>query len=1022
MSSINSWLVNPGLAGGSPRVRNAVRVALLLSAATVVLPQVAGAKDDKAAGDAAAAVTASDVTVDTAAGADAPANSSDAAPALTEVVVSGSRVVRDGYQAPTPVSVVTAEDMQSFASNNLADSLNSIPAVAGSTTPASMQANASSGNAGINAIDLRNIGTNRTLVMMDGQRIVASSSTGLVDINTIPQELVKRVEVVTGGASASWGSDAVGGVVNFILDHNYTGLKATMDFGTTSYWDNKGGKFTLTGGHGFADGRGHVLFSAHFSHEDPVIFNTRPWNLQGWQFVINNAYGTGAGQSTSVPQRLLLPQIATAAGVIGGIVTSGPLMGTAFGAGGVPYQFQYGSFVNGTQDMQGGPMWQAANINGKWGGVPLASRMDELGGFLEASYDLTDTTKVTFTMNHDRSRTANWAFSNEDYGSICLKSGNAFIPASVQAAMNANGAVTPALADTTSCADLSNTKKGGSPNNVLTIGTMHPDLDLAEAMGDRTVNRYSLAFDGSLGESWKWNAYYQYGISKQAYATPGMWNTSNLAKAEDAVVNPATGATVCRVTLTNPSDPCVPYNPLGIGVNTAAAVAYVEGNGQTQQRLNYNQQNVVSASISGTPLKLWAGDLSVATGIEWRKEAIGGGWVDPTSLLGQWWAGNSRPTYGNFNVKEGFIETVLPLAKDLPFAKSLELQSAVREEDYSTAGDATAWKAGLTWKPFDSLTVRASRSRDIRAPNLIELYSAGVASAPFIIDPWHPEIPSPGYSISQLQTGNLELRPEKANSWGVGLVFQPEFVAGFGASVDYWETNISDAIGSSLKAQQIVDNCYAGQSDYCGLIDWAGGVVGSHINTVRSAPVNNSSAGYRGIDYEASYRFMPGFIPGNVALRLMATHNIENATWSNGIKTDVVGNNSGNVPNWRWTASVNWSLDPWKASIAARGISAGVYDNRFIVCSTSCPASVAPNYTVNYNHIPGAIYFDGSLSRSVMFGESKAEFFVNVRNLLNKDPAVVGQYGSYADTESADNAGLYDVMGRVVQVGVRVEF
>jgi outer membrane receptor protein involved in Fe transport len=955
-------------------LKSKVSAALFLSAASLALPLYATAQESTAPAD--------DTVID-------------------DVVVTGTRVVRDGYEAPTPVSVVTAEELRSFAAINVADSLNTLPSLAGSVTPAASQTTASTGNSGINALNLRNIGTTRTLVMLNGQRIVASSSNGLVDINNIPQELIKRVEVVTGGASASWGSDAVGGVVNFILDTEYTGLKTSFQAGTTSYGDNTTGRFTLTGGTDFADGRGHFLFSGSLERADPIIYNRRDWNLEGWQAVVNPAYN--ATTNSGVPQRLVLDQISTANGRIGGIITSGPLRGTAFGEGGDPYRFIYGTPYSSGQFMRGGPMWQEADIRGKHGSAPLASRMRGMGAFINTSWDLTDDVKVSLMASRNNSKTANWAFSLEDYGSVTIRTGNPFIPATVQAAMTANNLAT------------------------ISLGSMHPDLDIAVASGDRTVSRVALSLDGKFGDGWKWNAYYQYGQSKQAYSTPGMWNTAFLAKAYDAVVSPTTGQIICRVTLTNPADPCVPYNPMGLNVNSQAAVDYVEGSGITQSRLNYLAQNVASASIDGTPFSLWAGDVSVAAGAEWRKEWMGKSSVDQYSLLGQWWAGNSRPSYGSFDVKEVFVETVVPLAKDMFLARSLDLQAAVRQEDYSTSGSVTAWKLGATWKPIDDITVRGSLSHDIRAPNLIELYSSGTASAPFILDPWQPSIPSPGYGISVLNVGNPNLKPEKADSWGAGVVFQPAFLPGFGASVDYWETEIEDAIGTALTEQQIVDNCFGGQTDFCSLIDYAAG-PGSRILTVRRAPVNNANARYRGVDYEASYQFAPSFLPGNFALRFLATNFLQNSSVNNGIETEVAGQNSttgggGTVPDWRFTATLGWTLDAWRSSVTARGLSSGTLNNYFVECTTGCPVSTTRAVTINDNSIAGAIYFDTSISRDFEFGSgSKANVFFNVRNVLDRDPAIAAAFGSFADTLSPANANLYDVLGRVLNAGVRVEF
>lgn len=967
MSSVGEAAAASGLGWcASISVRAAVKIALLCPAALLTLSQQAAAQrvDNAGAG-------------------------------VEQVVVTGSRIVRDGFEAPTPVSVVTAQELESFASTNVADALNTLPAIAGSWTPAGSQTNASSGNSGINALNLRNIGTNRSLILLNGQRVVSSSSTGLVDINTLPRELISRVEVVTGGASASWGSDAVGGVVNFILDENYTGLKASLRTGATSEGDNENSRFTLTGGTTFADGRGHVLFSTYRDSADPIIYNTRDWNLQGWQSITNPNYSAA---NHDEPERLVSNQVSTAAGVIGGIITSGPLKGTAFGPGGAPYDFEYGYLVSGGQYMVGGPMWQQADIRGKHGSEPLASETQDTGLFLNTSWELTDATNVSLMLSRNSSETRNWAFSLEDYGSITILSGNPFIPASVQAAMDAAGVES------------------------ISLGSMHPDLDIAKATGDRTVTRATLSFDGTFGEGWGWNAYYQHGESKQDYATPGMWNTAHLRKAYDAVINPADGSIVCRVTLTDPTDPCVPYNPMGIGVNTPEAVYYVQGNGTMQQRLNYMKQDVAAFSVDGTPFTLWAGDVAIAAGAEWRREWMGKSWVDEMSLAGQWWAGNSRPSAGEFNVKEAFVEVGVPLANGAKLAQSADLLAAVRVEDYSTAGTVTAWKTGFTWSPVDAVTVRGSLSHDIRAPNLIELFSSGTGSAPYILDPWQPSIPSPGYGISVLNVGNPNLKPETADSWGLGLVFQPAALSGFAASVDYWDTDMTDAVGTALTQQSIVDNCFAGQTDFCSLVTWENG-PGSRILVVRRSSVNNANARYRGLDIETRYRFSPSFMPGDVDLRLMATNFIENSSVNNGIKTDIAGQNSGSVPDWKWTASATWSHDNWRASLTARGVSDGVYDNYYVECTTGCPVSNTRNVTINENDIEGATYLDASFSRDVTFtGGTQLNVFLNVRNLLDEDPAVYARFGSFADTLTPANPNLYDVLGRVFSAGVQLEF
>lgn len=266
---------------------------------------------------------------------DAASTAADGAE-LEEVLVTGSRVVRDGYDAPTPVNVLGTDEIKAAAPANIADFVNTLPSVAGSATAANSSGALSNGAAGISALNLRALGTGRTLVLFDGQRSVVSAATGQVDTNTFPQALVSRVEVVTGGASSAYGSDAVGGVVNFILDKEYTGLKATVEYGETTYGDNPNSKFNITAGAAFADKKGHVLLSAEIVHQDGVHDESRDWNKSGYFAVRNTNTAAGA------PFYILSKNVGISAYTPGGLITAGPLRGTYFGVNGSVNQLAYG--------------------------------------------------------------------------------------------------------------------------------------------------------------------------------------------------------------------------------------------------------------------------------------------------------------------------------------------------------------------------------------------------------------------------------------------------------------------------------------------------------------------------------------------------------------------------------------------------------------------------------------------------------------------------------------------------------
>jgi iron complex outermembrane recepter protein len=922
----------------------------------------------------------------------------DAAPAaepLAEVSVTGSRIVRDGYEAPAPTTVFGVEALQSQGTPNIADAINTIPAFAGSRMPTATNSSMSGGSSGMNAINLRSLGLNRTLVLLDGHRMVGSTSDNIVDINLFPQNLVSRVDIFTGGASAAYGSDAVAGAVNFILDSKFTGFKADVSGGITDYDDDETWDANIAFGTDFAAGRGHVVFSAQANSEAGIAVNDRPWNMQGWQFMTNPAYGTGTGQSRNVPERILVNHVSVDNGIAGGIVTSGPLKGTAFGPGGTPYQFTYGSLVR-DPDMSGGD-WRSATIRGTDLANGLTSSQDTQNAFTRVTFAATDNVDVYVQGMWAHNENHNWCCAKEDNADITISITNPFIPAATLAAMQNAGVTT------------------------LLMGTMNQDLPRQGASNDRTTKAGTLGASGSFefaSKDWKWDAYYQHGESEALQEATGIVSRSRFTKALNAVKDPISGRTVCSVNAdadqANNDPLCVPYNIFGIGVNGSAAVDYLTGNGQRDFRDETFKQDILAFSLNGEPFSTWAGPVSIAFGGEHRRDKVSGE-NDPFSQAGDWYIGNYKVFDASTKVTEGFLETVVPLAKDIAFAEKLDLNAAVRVTDYETSGSVTTWKGGLTYKPIEDITLRGMRSRDIRAPNLQELYNAGAGGFPGVINPFR----GGASELTQTTTlGNPNLVPEESDYTGVGIVLQPRFVEGFQASVDYWDLDIEGAIGS-ITAQQTIDGCAAGNSTYCSAITFGADNI---IEMIRVQPYNLNQMIARGIDYEASYH-LPMELPlvgGNLTFRALATNFKKNFA-TNGLG-DTAGQNSGSAPpNWRWNASLLYTSSQVTGSLTARGISSGTYLNTNIVCSTDCPISNATNRTVDNNSISGAIYLDASIGYK--FGSDVvSEVYFNVKNLTNRDPSIVAPGpGGFAYESPAANATLYDTLGRVYRLGFRVK-
>lgn len=899
-------------------------------------------------------------------------------PELAEVVVTGSRVVRDGYDAPTPVNVLGADEIKAAAAPNIADFVNTLPSVAGSATAANSSGSLSNGQAGISALNLRALGTGRTLVLFDGQRSVVSAATGQVDTNTFPQALVSRVEVVTGGASSAYGSDAVGGVVNFILDKSYTGVKATAEYGETTYGDNENWKFNLTAGAKFASDRGHVLFSAERVRQTGIHYYSRDWNKSGYFGVRNPDTSAGA------PWFIVSKNVGISAYTPGGLITNTALKGTYFGVGGSVNQLNYGATTG--QWMIGGD-WKYSS-SGMNGTNSLSPDEDRDSLFGRVAYELTDHVNVFAQASYAKYKGLSY-YINPTQTGIVIQADNAFLPASVKAAMAAG-----------------NIKS-------FTMGTSNADMPASGSNNERETWRYVVGANGdfdALGLAVDWDGYYQHGKTATLELETPTWNNARLALATDAVVNPATGQIVCRSTLTNPTNGCVPLNRFGVGVASQAALNYVLG---TPWRTQTFKQDVAAINFRTNSIEGWAGPISLAVGAEYRKETMGG-YVPVEYQASGWKYGNYKVTKGDYNVKEAYVEVLIPLMK------GLDLNSAGRYTDYSTSGGVKTWKVGLTYTPIDDITFRASRSRDIRAANMSELYDSGTARSNSV------NINGASVAFVQNLQGNPAAQPEVADGYGIGVVVKPSFLPGFAASVDYYDIQVQGVI-SFVTAQQTADYCTINKiAAYCNNMIYSGGV----LQTINLYYANLNKMISRGLDVEASYRvpladlYAP--LQGDLGLRLQATHYIENVTDDGVTAINLAGANTSSTPDWVYRFSATYKLDDWKFDITARGVSDGVVSNAYTQCTSACPASVSPYFTINNNHVDGALTWDLAVNRSFQVKDADLEAYVSIKNLFNTDPVLVANPANLGAENTVGylqtNRNLYDVLGRTFRFGLRMEF
>lgn len=913
-----------------------------------------------------------------------------AATEAAEITVTGTRVVRTGYTAPTPTTVIGAEQIQAAAPATLSDYVNQQPALVGSTTPRVATTGASA-TVGANLYNLRALGANRTLVLLDGHRVAPSTLTGNIDVGLLPQALVERVDVVTGGASAAWGSDAVAGVVNYVLNTKFTGVMANVQSGVSTYGDARSFKAELSAGMKFADGRGHILVSGEYHDDgaaDPVT--SRAW-FKSYKVVNNPAFVAGNGQ----PRMLLQSGVGLGVATDGGLITSttngagvvssrGPLVNTQFNAAGNPIPFNPG-FKSGVLSF-GGDAEDVSQI------IRLASPVKGGTIYARGSYDLTDNITAYAEFGYANVKSKIFARVYERDGNITIKRDNAYLDPATAATMAANNI------------------------SSFTLGKMFLDWGPSVGRNDREQFRYVGGLEGKFGGGWSWDAYFQHG---QTNFVNGDYSnnpiTANFNNAADAVLNPATNQIVCRSTLANPTNGCVPINLFGTGKSTPAALAYIYGT--SLQNITI-KQDVAAVSLRGEPFSTWAGPVSVALGGEWRRES----YAATTTALDQtnaFFLGNFRPSNGHYDVKEGYFETVVPLLKDIPFFREVDFNGAVRYTDYSLSGGVTSWKLGLTWDVDNQLRFRGTRSRDIRAPNLAELFQAGNNLNQTINDP----ALNKSYSVQQFASGNPNLVPEKADTTTVGVVYRPNWLPGFGLSVDYFDIKIDKAIYSNT-AQAVINLCQGGDALQCSFITRNAATAPinpGQITLVKLLPLNIGGEATRGVDFEASYhRNLSDIVSnwgGSLNLRMVGTYVAHRTVTIGGVTTEYAGQNanfdqnSQAVPSWRWLASATYDSDHVTVNLTERFIGAGKLN-----------ASWVQGVDIDNNHVPAVFYTDLSLGFKIPEFGKGAQVYFAVQNLFDRDPPVAPIYGATGFLSTGTNGYLYDVIGRQFRAGVRLKF
>ncbi len=996
---------------------------------------------------------------------------------VQEVVVTGSRIVRSTFNTPNPVTVMNEAEIQKLNLSNAGDIVAELPQ--NSNFFSGNNVGLGNFNVGAQLVNLRGLnpffGT-RTLTLLDGNRVVPTTAGGGVDVTLIPSMLVGRVETETGGASAVYGSDAIAGVVNIILDTKLEGFKGTADFSQTKYGDGRDYHASVAYGHGFAGGRGHFIIGGEFEHSQAmgICSQERDWCATNYATYTNVDYNTPGAPGYGQPHYLLGPGATTAnASATGVLAPCLPIPGICVsavpqmqfnqdGSALVPYavgKYAPGAFPFGYQ--------QGGDGVGAYDETTLRPDVRKYTALAHVDYEVTDHIRASlegwFARSVAVNPVANGALGPTDLQLSDGPGPNVFVLN--EPITDYNAFLTPAEAAYVNAV-------GG---HVAEFGSAV--LNEVEAQ-NRTNNdtwRITGALKGDLGGGWGWDAHAEYGHTSTQQRLYNNVVSPFLAYSLDAVkngagqivcgvnvpgqINPNTGApyTPGDVALAAENGGCQPLNLFGSGRASQAALSYVFPT--LYEDVLYTQTDV-AANVHGDLFQgFGAGPIRLAAGAEYRHE-----YGDVTHNL------TNQPFYnyyelsygldyqGSIDVIEGYGELNVPLFKDAPFARYAEIDGAIREtwnkasnstvepgvfaaNTPAEAGESVShtfptWKISGIWDVTDWLRLRGTRSRDVRAPQFRELFQsyAVSASGPFaaVNNPWQNNV---SQETNIFTGGTLALHPEAADTWTGGVVLSPKsgVLNRLRLSADWYQIVINQPIAGppfGIGAQNIVNGCFEGSATFCSLI--------SRDASNRILSINNSAANLgkyttRGVDFEADYDLpladVGGGLPGALSFRVLASYlydmiidtglggPIVNYAGQSGPVASFGGYNTS--PKWQANTFVTYSNGPFSGTVQVRYVGPGrlmttsPYGGLAVAPGQAGYATTDPN-SVSDNHVASAWYVNLSGSYNI---NQNLTFFSNINNLFNKAPNIAPGGNGYPT-----NPVYFDTYGMTWKVGLRARF
>ncbi|WP_293903393.1 TonB-dependent receptor [Phenylobacterium sp.] len=973
-----------------------------------------------------------------------PAFAAAAAPAgdeVTEVVVTGTRIPSPNLQSVSPVTAVTAAEIKATGVTRVEDLINSLPQAF-----AAQGSSISNGATGTATLNLRGLGVSRTLVLIDGRRLVPGdpASPG-ADVNFIPTSLVERVDVLTGGASAVYGADAVAGVVNFIMTKNFEGVRLDATYSTYQHdngnpvadvvrqqqarsaspqfyalpkhnvRDGDGTQVTLVIGTNSADGKGNITAYATYRQNNAVLEGNRDYSActlnSGDTFL---AAGCG-GSGTSVPAR-------------------------------------FGSFVVDitSPNQQFRPRVAARDLY-NFGPTNFYLRPDDrygLGAF--AHYEVAPWAEVyTDLMFMDDRSVAQIAPGGIFAGNFTINCNNAL--ASAQQLTTLCGADAGTPANRTLIISRRNVEGGGR-----TTDFRHTDY------------RYVIGLRGHLNENWSYDAFLQYGTVGFKGINGGFFQTA-LIQQSLLVGRDAAGQPACLAALNGTNPACVPYNIWKNGGVTKAALDFLQ---TPSFAVGNTAERVANVSLSGAlgdygVKSPWAKDgVGVAIGAEYRRENLdfATDFVASAGLLNGG-AGAVPPVNGAFDVYEEFAEARIPLVDDQPFFHRLQLEVGYRYSDYSSIGTTSTYKFGGDWEPVEGVRLRGGFNRAVRAPNILELFTpasvlldgtqdpcAGLAAANPLVAKCASLFnlttaqvlaieKNPANQYNGLTGGNPNLRPETSNTLTLGAVFTPTFLPGFNLSIDYFDIKVKKFI-APVGGDVIINRCVQTSDPFfCSKVnrDAAGSLWLSSQGFVRDTTINTGALRTRGIDINSNYRFDLDRYGienmGSLTINFIGTYLKELKVQSlpgdpsfdcaglYGTICSVAGGLSSPNPTWRHKLRVNWAT-PFAYGDWFHDFGVGLQWRHFsrVRLDAYDKDPQLNNTGLQYatdRALATRDYFDLSLN----WKTKNVAFRAGVNNLFDRDPPLNGSSNCAAAVCNGNTfPQVYDALGRFLFVGATVDF